>query len=115
MTLREVAKIVNAQVLCCEDLLDTEVVSACGSDMMSDVLACVKDQAVLLTGLVNPQVVRTALMMDMKCICFVRGKVPDEKIIELAKDNNIVLLTTKNKMFGSCGKLYQSGLFGGDN
>lgn len=76
MTVREIAKILNAEVLCCEDRLDMDVHSACGSDMMSDVLAYVKDQAVLLTGLMNPQVVRTAEMMDMTCIVFVRGKKP---------------------------------------
>ena len=78
MLLREVRDILDAEVLCGEDLLDTEVLSACGSDFMSDVLAHVKNQAVLLTGLVNPQVIRTADMMDMKCIVFVRGKRPDE-------------------------------------
>ncbi len=112
MTLREVANITNARVVCGQELLDTEVNSACGSDMMSDVLATVKDQALLVTGLLNPQVVRTALMMDMKCICFVRGKIPDEKIIEIAKENNIVILATNYTMFVACGKLYAAGLRG---
>lgn len=61
-----------------EVLLGSHVYSACGSDMMSDVLAYVKDQAVLLTGLVNSQVIRTAEMMDMRCIVFVRSKKPNE-------------------------------------
>ncbi len=113
MTLKEIANILNAQVLCGEDNLDLEVNSACGSDMMSDVLAYVKDQAILLTGLVNPQVVRTALMMDMKCICFVRGKQPDEKILDIARDNNIVVMSTKERMYTACGKLYNNGLVGG--
>ncbi|MEG1527852.1 MAG: DRTGG domain-containing protein [Clostridia bacterium] len=113
MTIREVATLLSADVLNGEDLLDTNIVSACGSDMMSDVLAMVKDQAVLLTGLANPQVVRTALMMDMKCVCFVRGKLPDDKTIQLAKENNIILLTTKEKMFTACGKLYSAGIIGG--
>ncbi len=113
MTLKEIANILNAQVLCGEDNLDFEVNSACGSDMMSDVLAYVKDQAILLTGLVNPQVVRTALMMDMKCICFVRGKQPDEKILDIARDNNIVVMSTKERMYTACGKLYNNGLVGG--
>ena len=66
MTIREISEILAANILCGEGQIDTEVHSACGSDMMSDVLAYVKDQSILLTGLVNPQVVRTALMMDMK-------------------------------------------------
>ncbi|MDD6032270.1 MAG: hypothetical protein PUC47_02125, partial [Oscillospiraceae bacterium] len=74
MTVRDVARILNATVLSGEDQLDIEVHDACGSDMMSDVLAFVKDQSVLLTGLVNPQVIRTAEMMDIICVVFVRGK-----------------------------------------
>ena len=93
-----------------DDALNAEVTSACGSDMMSDVLAYVKDQGILLTGLINPQVVRTALMMDMKCICFVRGKQPDEKILEIARENGIVVLSTDERMYSACGKLYAMGL-----
>lgn len=112
MTLKEVANITGARVVCGQELLDVEVMSACASDMMSDVLAHVKEQSLLVTGLVNPQVVRTALMMDMKCICFVRGKNPDEKILDIAKENNIVIMATGNTMFTACGKLYAAGLRG---
>ena len=80
--------------------------------MMSDVLAFVKDQSVLLTGLVNPQVVRTAEMMDMHCIIFVRGKRPDDAMIRLASEYNIVLIRTEERMFSACGKLYAAGLDG---
>ena len=113
MKISQISELLNAKVLCCEDLLDSEVCSACGSDMMSDVLAFVKEQAVLLTGLVNPQVVRTAEMMDMKVIVFVRGKMPGEAILELARELDIVVLKTELEMFTSCGKLYQAGLRGG--
>ena len=112
MTLREVSTIIEAEVVCGEQSLDTEVKMACGSDMMSDVLAFVKDQSLLLTGLINPQVVRTAEMMDMRCIIFVRGKEPDESIIELANDRDIVLMKTGMRMFTACGKLYSAGLIG---
>lgn len=116
MTLKEIATVLDADVLCGgEESLETEVASACGSDMMSDVLAYVKDQGILLTGLLNPQVVRTALMMDMKCICFVRGKQPDEKILDIARENGIVVLSTKERMYSACGKLYARGLNGDDN
>ncbi len=112
MKIRQVAELLDAEVLCCEDLLEEEALSACGSDMMSDVLAYVKDQAVLLTGLVNPQVVRTAMMMDMRCVVFVRSKQPTQDMVELAKENHIAILTTKNRMYESCGKLYAAGLGG---
>ena len=85
MTIREVVKLLDAEILCGAEHLDTEIHTACGSDMMSDVLAYVKDQSVLLTGLLNPQVVRTAEMMDMLCIVFVRGKRPEQPVIDLAE------------------------------
>ena len=113
MKIREIKSILNAELICGEEFLDNEVFTACGSDMMSDVLAYVKEQAVLLSGLVNPQVVRTAEMMDMKCIVFVRGKRPDLDMIDLAVDRDIVLLGTSLEMFAGCGLLYKSGLKGG--
>lgn len=77
MTARDVQAILGARVLTGEEFLDREVRSACGSDMMSDVLAFSKDHSVLLTGLCNPQVIRTAEMLDIVCLVFVRGKKPD--------------------------------------
>ncbi|MBR6408482.1 MAG: hypothetical protein IKS19_07900 [Clostridia bacterium] len=112
MKIREIKELLNAHVVCGESIMENDVFSACGSDMMSDVLAFVKDQGVLLTGLVNPQVIRTAEMMDMRCIVFVRNKVPNESMIDLAIDNGIVLLTTPTRMFEACGKLYEAGLRG---
>ena len=109
MKISEIKEILDAEIICGDELLDREVFTACGSDMMSDV----KEQAVLLSGLVNPQVVRTAEMMDMHCIVFVRGKQPDENIVDLARDRDIVLLSTKQTMFASCGMLYEKGLRGG--
>ena len=112
MTIKEVVRLLDAKLLCGEELLDTEVHSACGSDMMSDVLAYVKDQAVLLTGLVNPQVVRTAEMMDMRCIVFVRNKMPDENIVEIAREMGIVVAASNLRMYDACGRLYEAGLKG---
>ncbi|MBQ9937731.1 MAG: hypothetical protein IJO86_05345 [Oscillospiraceae bacterium] len=112
MKISDIKELLEAEVLCCEENIDCEACSACGSDMMSDVLAYVKDQAVLLTGLVNSQVIRTAQMMDMVCIVFVRSKMPTEEMIELSKNAGIVLMTTKKRMYEACGKLYKSGLVG---
>ena len=115
MTIREVAELLEARWICGEDDAELEVRFAFASDMMSDVLAFVKDQAVLLTGLLNPQVVRTAEMMDIICIVFVRGKTPDNSITELAKEMNIAVMTTDMRMFEACGTLYENGLKGGSN
>ena len=113
MKVKDIKEILAAELICREDLLETEVFAACGSDMMSDVLAFVKEQAVMLTGLVNPQVVRTAEMMDMHCIVFVRGKRPDLNMIEMAEERDMIMLCTELEMFTSCGKLYSAGLRGG--
>ena len=113
MLIRDIQRVLDAQLLTGEELLDAAVNTACGSDMMSDVLAYVKDQAVLVTGLNNPQVVRTADMMDMICIVFVRGKKPDGAILQLAVDRGIAVLATKLPMFAACGLLYEKGLRGG--
>lgn len=112
MTVADIKRVLNANIFCGEDLMDHEVNTACGSDMMSDVLAFVKDQSVLLTGLVNCQVVRTAEMMDIVCIVFVRGKSPTEEILELARDREIVVMNTGLRMFTACGLLYSAGLGG---
>ena len=105
-------ELLDAEVVCGEELLGSHVYSACGSDMMSDVLAYVKDQAVLLTGLVNSQVIRTAEMMDMHCIVFVRSKRPSEEMIELARESGVVILCTEKRMYEACGILYSNGLVG---
>lgn len=113
MTISDVKDILSAEVICGEEYMDRDVYSACGSDMMSDVLAFVKDHSVLLTGLCNPQVIRTAEMMDIVCIVFVRGKVPDEMMIDLANEREIPILSTAHRMFSACGRLYEKGLHGG--
>lgn len=110
MKICEIRDLLNAEVLAGEELLEHEVASACCSDMMSDVLAYVKDQGVLITGLVNPQVVRTANMMDMTCVVFARNKAPTEEMIELAKECGIAVMKTEKRAFEACGILYSAGL-----
>lgn len=112
MKLNEVQQILDAKILCGEDRLNEEVRSACGCDLMSDVLAFVKDKALLLSGLVNPQVIRTAEMMDISAIVFVRGKMPDENILSLADEKGMVIFSTKLPLYISCGRLYSKGLTG---
>lgn len=112
MKVREIAQVLSAQVHSGEDQLDLEVRSACGADLMSDVMAFVKESVVLLTGLVNPQVLRTADLMDIKTVVFVRGKVPTGEMLQMAESLGMILLTTKLSMFVACGKLYEAGLHG---
>lgn len=110
MKLKEIVQVLDAKVYCCEEKLDQEAVRACASDLMSDVLAFSKCDAVLLTGLVNFQVIRTAEMMDILCVIFVRDKEPDESVIELAKKLSIPVLSTRCTMYYASGRLYEAGL-----
>lgn len=112
MKISTLKELLDADIFCGEEYLDRDVHSACGSDMMSDVLAFVKDQAVLLTGLVNLQVIRTAEMMDMICIVFVRSKRPTADMVQAAKESGITLLATEMRMYDACGTLYSNGLTG---
>ena len=112
MKISQMQELLEARVLCCEENTGRHVYSACGCDLMSDVLAFVKDQAVLLTGLVNPQVIRTAEMMDMICVVFVRSKVPTQEMIDLARESGIVLMVSDKRLYEACGLLYQNGLVG---
>ncbi len=113
MTAKQVQDVLGARVLVGHDLLESEIKSACGSDMMSDVLAFSKDHSVLLTGLCNPQVIRTAEMLDIVCIIFVRGKKPDPAMLEMAEDRGLIVMETGHRMFTACGMLYEAGLHGG--
>jgi len=110
MTVSEAVTLLEGQFFTGEEKAQREVASACGADLMSDVMAFVKDRVLLLTGLVNPQVIRTAELLDIHAIIFVRGKSPSRDMIEMADDADIILAGTKHPMFISCGKLYEAGL-----
>ncbi|KPL24473.1 MAG: hypothetical protein AMJ75_03650 [Phycisphaerae bacterium SM1_79] len=112
MKLKDIVGILEAEVVVGVDLLEREIRMACGSDLMSDVLSFAKPESLLLTGLTNPQVVRTAEMADLQAICFVRGKKPDQETIDMAEAKDIPLLVTPIPMFESCGQLYKAGLPG---
>jgi hypothetical protein len=110
MTVRSIAALLDAKVHTGDLHLDFDVKSACGADLMSDVMAFVKEDVVLLTGLVNAQTVRTANLLDIPVIVFVRGKTPDPELIEEAVGAGIVLMTTRETLFIACGKVYEAGI-----
>ena len=113
MKIKDIQHLLDAKLLAGGDeSLENEVTSAFGCDLMSDVLAYVKDQSVLLTGLVNPQVIRTAIMLDMVCVVFVRSKMPTDEILELAKESGIAVMSTTKTLYESCGIIYSAGLGG---
>ena len=112
MKLADVQQILHAEVLCGHEHLGRETQAACGADLMSDVLAFTKEKALLLTGLTNIQVIRTAEMSDLVGIVFVRGKRPGPEVIQLAESKGIPLLLSRYPMYESCGALYKGGLRG---
>lgn len=111
MTLSEIKRHLEGETIFCPDE-NIEIEMGCGSDLMSDVLAFVKSNSLLLTGIINPQVIRTAEMVNIKAICFVRGKMPQDETINLAKEIGIPLLRTSLPLYESCGRLYSAGLSG---
>lgn len=112
MKVCEVAQHLDAAFITGEEIGDIEVLTACGADLMSDVLAFVKNKTILLTGLTNLQVVRTAEMLDVACIVFVRGKKPNKETIELARIHGIPILSTAHTLYTACGILYENGITG---
>ncbi len=110
MTLREILEIIEGKTITENINLDQEVKMGCGSDLMSDVLAFTHQGTVLMSGLTNPQVVRTAEIAGIQAIIFVRGKYPPQKTIDIAEEKSIPLLASKYTMFETCGRIYASGL-----
>ena len=112
MKLREIQKLLDARILEGEELLDRQIETCCGSDMMSDVLAFTKRSTLLCTGWTNMQVVRTADMTELSGVVFVRGKVPDREIVEAAAEDGLPVLVTEYTLFEACGILYGAGIRG---
>ncbi|MCL6432151.1 MAG: hypothetical protein K6V36_15050 [Anaerolineae bacterium] len=112
MTLEQVLKIIAGKVVSEGVDLSSTVEMACGADLMSDVLAFTHAGTLLLTGLTNPQVVRTAEMAGITAIVFVRGKYPPPETIALAAEKGIPLLATRYTLYEACGRLYSAGLPG---
>lgn len=110
MNVKELIELVEGKLLVKNIDDQAQILGGCGADLMSDVLASIEPGAVLLTGLCNPQVVRTALMADVAAIILVRGKTPPHETILLASEENIPLITSPFGMFELCGRLHSAGL-----
>jgi predicted transcriptional regulator len=113
MKLREIVKLLQADVLVGDGLIDEIEVDSCFSaDLMSDVLGRAHANGIMITGITNPQAIRTADIADIKAVCLVRRKLPEAETLALAKQKEIPLFTTKLTMFEACGILYMNGLRG---
>ena len=112
MTLGEAKELLDAEVICGEDQLDQDFPCVYSCDLMSDVLHSIAPGALLLTGLSNLQVVRTAEMAEVFAICFVRNKKPDPATVKVACESGIPVLTTELCMYEACGRLYEQKVVG---
>ena len=110
MKVRDIVSELDGVLLTGEDLLDVDIQAACGAGLMSDVMAFVKENVVLLTGLVNPQSIRTADLMDIQVVVYVRGKTVPKDMIAEAERNGMAVIATKYSMFLACGRLYEAGI-----
>lgn len=110
MNIRDLIRIIDGKLANQSANLDRIIKGGFGADLMSDVLASIQPEAVLLTGLCNPQVVRTAQMADIAAIVIVRGKQPPAETIRLANEENVPLISTPYGMFEVCGRLHEAGL-----
>ncbi len=110
MNLRDLIRIIDGTLITSPVNLNREIKGGFGADLMSDVLASIQPEAVLVTGLCNPQVVRTAQMSDVAAIVLVRGKQPPEETVRLAHEESVPLISTPYGMFEVCGRLHEAGL-----
>lgn len=112
MKIEEIIEVLGAKLLVGEALLAEEVDYGYSCDLMSDVLAFVQNNVLLLTGLIHPQVIRTAEMLDIKAILIVRGKKPSEEVLRMAKMRDIAIIATRHSLFTASGLLFKAGLKG---
>jgi predicted transcriptional regulator len=110
MTIKEISKIIDGKVICCEEKLSTCVEYAFSSDLMSDVLTVEKENLVLITGLANLQTIRTSEMSDITCIIFARDKKIGKEMISLAEENEMILIESPHSVFHISGELYKAGI-----
>ncbi len=110
MTIKEITRIIDGKVICCEEKLPNNIEYAFSSDLMSDVLTIEKENLVLITGLANLQTIRTSEMSDISCIIFARDKKIGEDMVSLAKENNMILIESPYSMFHISGELYKAGI-----
>ncbi|CAB1078145.1 FIG168740: DRTGG domain-containing protein [Olavius algarvensis Delta 1 endosymbiont] len=114
MNLSEIVDALEAKIICGEDHLSKEVTTCGASDLMSDILAGLSEGSILLTGLTTVQVIRTAMVAGVGAVVFVRGKTPPEEVIELAREQELPLISSPYSMFVSCGRLHACNLTGLD-
>ncbi len=114
MKLSQIVESLEAKVLTGDDLLEKDIDTCGASDLMSDILAGLSEGSILLTGLTTVQVIRTAMVAGVGAVVFVRDKTPPQEVIDLAKEQELPLISSPYSMFVSCGRLHACNLTGLD-
>ena len=114
-SVQEILTALEAEILLDDGWFRDGIVSVCASDLHSDILSHSRPKSILLTGLTTPQAIGTAEMVEISAVCFVHGKMPHKEAIELARDNQMPLLSTPLSMYDACGKLYVAGMMDSDD
>ena len=112
MKLAEVKELLRGEVLVGEDHLGVEICDVVASDGMSEILAFARSSELMITGLTNIQSIRTADIAGVRAVVYCRGKIPDKRVLDFAREKNIPVLITVMGMFEICGILYAKGLHG---
>ena len=112
MKLSEIGALLQCEVLAGEDDLCVDIQQVVASDGMSEILAFAKSRELMITGLTNIQSIRTADIAGVSAVIYCRGKRPDKKVIEFARQKKIPVLVTPMVMFDICGILFNKGLKG---
>lgn len=112
MKLDVIRDLLRCEVICGGDQMHQEIAEAFAADLMSDVLAFSRPDALLVTGLTTIQSVHTSHVADLRAILFVNRKRPAQAVLDLACEKGIPVLSTPLPMFEACGILYANGLRG---
>ncbi len=110
MKVADIVKLVDGKLICGVDRLDYTIEVAFASDLMSDVLTLKNDHVLLITGLNNMQIIRTAEMSDINCIILARNKKASEEMLELARENELIIIECRYSVFKTCGLLFEAGV-----
>ena len=110
MKLKKITEVLEARVLTENTDDDKDITCAFGADLISDILMCVTEPTLILTGLTNPQIIRLSDMIELQGIVFVRGKLPSDEIIKMANERELPLISTNLSLYQSSGILYNFGL-----
>src|SRR5512138_1959359 len=109
MKIADIVNITSGKLICGHENAESEITHAFSSDLLSDVLTINKVGILLITGVANLQTIRTAEMAEVACVLLVRNKKANQEMIELARENGLIIIETPGSMFGTSGILYQGG------